>query len=605
MRTALAFLLASIVVTSLGSPARAASPAQRCENGVASAVGRCLKQVNARVRRCYAETGAPCAPSDTKVAKAVGALEQRITSNCTEAGAQAAGFGALVTTAAVVDRAREACLGEPATLAARTFGGPQGALLQGAPADVRSCLDSAFAASAKFLAAAHRKQSACIRKSHRGGTCDLVGTNVGVGTLEVKAAAEVEKACPDLASLLRVSPAEYVARAAKQGRCLTATAHGDGGPLDLDCGPRASVAVPPRGQWVKVTLPEAEWGTRCGDGSPYAFWLRLAPEGSPVWQVVTDMQGGGVCIFASDCSGVSPGLFRADEGQPGGGYLSTNPTVNPFSDWTMLFMPYCTQDLHIGGGASSVFSPSFTVHRFGGVNVRAALRYLRDVLWAELEASDPDGWHPDRLRVMSAGESAGGFGVMYNYHDPLDELRWVNTTAVPDSGLALDSGAVGVLVSLVGGTTNPSWNLIPMLPPYCTANDCMVGPVIEAASVPRLEATPWQQILNVSNQVDSVQRSTTAFPSLVAWINEVRTTYCEERDQTGLHWFLPASNTSIHTMLRSDALYTGLTAQGVTVRDFVSNAMADPASVVDRVDEGTLVVDRPGVNPFACTLPPP
>ena len=73
----------------------------------------------------------------------------------------------------------------------------------------------------------------------------------------------------------------------------------------------------------------------------------------------------------------------------------------------------------------------------------------------------------------------------------------------------------------------------------------------------------------------------------------------------GLHWFLPASNTPIHTMLRTDALFTGLTAQGVTVRDYVSNAMADPGAVVDRVDEGTLVVDRPGVNTFSCALPPP
>lgn len=606
MRILLSLAFAAILVPSIASTAHAATAAQRCENAVASAVGRCVKQVSGHVRRCYAETGATCAPGHVKIAKAVAKLEQKISDLCSDAAAQAAGYGALATTAAVVDRAREACLGEPATLAARTFGGPQASLLQGASDDVRSCLDDAFGASAKFLTNSYRKQSACIRKTHRGGTCDVVGTNIAVAIQESKATEAVQDACADLPSLLRSTPAEYAAKAVKQGGCLTATAHGDAGPLDLGCGPRPEVTVPPRGQWVKVTLPEAEWGTRCGDGSPYAFWLRLAPAGSPVWQVVTDMQGGGVCVFAADCSGVSPGLFRADEGQPGGGYLSTNPSVNPFSDWTMLFMPYCTQDLHIGGGSSSVFSPSFTVHRFGGVNARAALRYLRDVIWAELEASDPDGWHPDRLRVMFAGESAGGFGVMYNYHDALDELRWANTTAVPDSGLALDAGAVGVLVSLVGGTNNPSgWNARPMLPPYCTANDCMVGPVIEAASVPRLEATPWQQILNVSNQVDSTQRSTTGFANQVAWTNELRTTYCEERDQTGLHWFLPASNTSIHTMLRSDGLYTGLTAQGVTVRDFVANAMVDPVSVVDRVDEGTLVADRPGVQPFACTLPPP
>ena len=49
------------------------------------------------------------------------------------------------------------------------------------------------------------------------------------------------------------------------------------------------------------------------------------------------------------------------------------------------------QDVHIGGGGTSTF-PSVTVHRFGGVNVRAALRYVRDVLWAELDLSTTEGY---------------------------------------------------------------------------------------------------------------------------------------------------------------------------------------------------------------------
>jgi len=382
---------------------------------------------------------------------------------------------------------------------------------------------------------------------------------------------------------------------------LTATAHGDSGPLDLTCGPRPSVPVPARGQWVKVTLDSATWGTSCGDGSPYAFWLRLAPSGSPVWQVVTDMQGGGVCLGEGDCGRVNPGLLKADEGQQGGGYLSTNPAVNPFSDWTMLFMPYCTQDLHIGGGGTSTFS-TFSVQRYGALNARAALRYLRDVVWAELEASDPDGWHPDRLRVMFSGESAGGYGVMYNYHYPLDELRWVNTTAMPDSGLAL-GGTLPLLVTVFGAANQ--WNILPMLPPYCTAGNCGSGPVIENATVPRLEGTPWQQMLNISNQVDTTQYSTTSFPNVASWTNALRTDYCDERGQTGLHFFLPASSTASHTMLRTDALFTGLAAQGVTPRDYTFAAMTNPGAVVDRVDEGTLVTDWPGVHPIPCALPPP
>jgi len=590
------------VLLVLASSARAATPAQRCEAGVANALAGCVSRVNALTRRCYASTGTACLPGDAGVARAVAGLERTIGKRCApDATAQASGYGAVVTTAALIDRAREACLGEAATIAARTFGGPQAALLDGAaPADA-ACLDTAFAESGKLLLSAYRAQGSCIRKAHAGGICNPALVANKVASLEQRAAARITAQCASLDAILKVSPQQHAARATAQSKCLTATAHGDAGPLELRCGPRADAPVPARGQWVKITLDETTWGSRCGDGSPYAFWLRLAPAGSPLSRVVTDLQGGGVCLFENDCSAANPNLFRAEEGQPGGGYLSTNAGVNPFHDWTMVFMPYCTQDLHIGGGVTQAF-PSITVHRFGANNARAALRYVRDVLWAATEAEDPDGWHPDRLRVMYAGESAGGYGVMYNYHDVLDELRWANTTAVPDSGLALGPG-LAVLAALNGPETG--WNMFRTLPPYCTAGDCASGPVIEAATSDRLLGTPWQRILNVSNQVDSVQSGTTFFPSLNAWINEVRATYCDERGRNGVHWFLPASTSSIHTMLRSDTLFATLAAQGVAVRDYVSGVMSDPATARDRVDEGSLVVTRPGVNPFPCALPAP
>ena len=124
--------------------------------------------------------------------------------------------------------------------------------------------------------------------------------------------------------------------------------------------------------------------------------------------------------------------------------MSTDPTINPFSDWTMIFLPYCTQDVHIGGGRQSIFS-TITVNRYGAVNVRAALRYLRDVLWSTLDTTTAGGYRPDRLTVLFGGESAGAFGVSYNYHYLLDDLRWIHTTAAPDSGLGLDNGTAARL----------------------------------------------------------------------------------------------------------------------------------------------------------------
>src|SRR6185369_12849045 len=86
--------------------------------------------------------------------------------------------------------------------------------------------------------------------------------------------------------------------ALEQSRCMVATAHADVGPLTLDCGPRPSVPVPARGVWTQVVL-DSSYGAKCGNGGPYAFWLRLAPAGKPVEKVIINLQGGGVCIFES------------------------------------------------------------------------------------------------------------------------------------------------------------------------------------------------------------------------------------------------------------------------------------------------------------------
>lgn len=611
MRSLVALVTAILIAGALaGSVSAAATSGQTCETGAAGALRACIKSVATQTGKCYLGTGAACAADDTKVVKALAKLEGTVLKKCPNAAAVAdAGYGALASPAALVARMHEACLGEPAQLAARTFGGPLATVLAGADAATRECLETAWSEATKLQKSSVAIQASCLKKAHKGGSCDVAKTTGKVSGFEAKAAPKIQAACPDLMlkATIGLDIARYIARASAQSRCTTATAHGDTAPLSLDCGPRPSVPVPPRGTWVQVVLDEATWGTRCGKGGQYAFWLRLAPNGSPLDRVVTDMQGGGVCIDQTQCAGTPANLFTAtDEGQPTGGYLNTNPAVNPFSDWTMLFMPYCTQDVHIGGGLSSVFSESLTVHRFGAINVRAALNYLRDVLWAAMEAEDPDGWNPEQLTVFFAGESAGAFGVQYNYHYALDDLRWPNTMAVPDSGLALDNGGIGVAVlgTLITTETNPlGWGTRPYQPPYCLGSTCAVGPVLQTATVPRLQG-PYQRFLNLSNQVDNTQISTTLFTSAASFINVLRTDYCARKDVPRTHFFYPASSTPIHTMLRSNSLYQTLTAGGVTLRDWLADAFDDPTGVESEADEGTLVADYPGVNPIACAGSP-
>ena len=72
---------------------------------------------------------------------------------------------------------------------------------------------------------------------------------------------------------------------------------------------------------------------------------------------------------------------------------------------------------------------------------------------------------------------------------------------------------------------------------------------------------------------------------------------------TGIRNWFPAQSASFHTLLTTPSRWSTVTADGVTLPTMLAAAIADPDGVVDHVDEGTLVADYPGVNPFPCPLP--
>ena len=232
------------------------------------------------------------------------------------------------------------------------------------------------------------------------------------------------------------------------------------------------------------------------------------------------------------------------------------------------------------------------------------MRYLRDLIWAELDAADPQGYRADRPLMVFSGSSAGGYGAAYNYHWVLDDLGWVHTTAVPDAGLAMDNGSLGVIAlgtSLLPATF-PGWNTRPYLPPYCFTGECAeIFTNLEVATAPRLLLEPEQQFLHITNQVDTTQVTTTDFASLADFINTLRSSYCSIQGTPGLHSFLRASTTPIHGQL-NNGNWDSAVVEGTVLRDWLGAAMTDPAGVVDRTEEGTLVADVPGVTPFPCPI---
>lgn len=233
---------------------------------------------------------------------------------------------------------------------------------------------------------------------------------------------------------------------------------------------------------------------------------------------------------------------------------------------------------------------------------------MRDVLWAEMDATELAAFRPDRLTVILSGSSAGGYGAAYNYDFVLDDLQWAHTTSVRDAGLGMDNGGpdgVFALAALALLPVSPGWGVRPYFPPYCLDATCAETYInLAVAQSARLKAVPDQQILVVTNQVDPTQVATTNFSSVPAFANELRGSYCAIQGTPGVHSFLFASSTPIHGMINDTQWNTGAIG-GTLLRDWVGDAVTDPDGVIDKVATGTVEADRPGVLPFPCTIGSP
>ncbi|MEM9462952.1 MAG: hypothetical protein AAGF11_52915 [Myxococcota bacterium] len=191
--------------------------------------------------------------------------------------------------------------------------------------------------------------------------------------------------------------------------------------------------------WQRVELP----GTVCSDGSQYKFWTHDDPGSTDLLLL---FEGGGACWDYESCSGalgvlgaanpnglpddyitqfkaqyVSPLVNGADPGIP---FRPLNPIVT--QGWDVVFMPYCTGDVHVGNNVAVYEDPTgqqppLTFHHNGFNNSSLALDYLATQF-------------PNIDRLLVTGFSAGGVASTAGYYQ-------ARTTLQPNQGFMLnDSG---------------------------------------------------------------------------------------------------------------------------------------------------------------------
>lgn len=139
--------------------------------------------------------------------------------------------------------------------------------------------------------------------------------------------------------------------------------------------------------------------TVCSDGSPYSFHVKPGE----LDKLFIFLNGGGACFTSETCDdrkGNNIFVQRADlpHNDPithQGVFDLDNPD-NPLTDWSMVFVSYCTGDVHLGTLNQNYVTDDgyeFSIRHQGAANARSAID------WVEENMSP--------AKIMVAGASAG------------------------------------------------------------------------------------------------------------------------------------------------------------------------------------------------------
>lgn len=154
------------------------------------------------------------------------------------------------------------------------------------------------------------------------------------------------------------------------------------------------------GTWTWVDFPDS----RCDDGSPTGIAINPAASGK---DLVVFFNGGGACWERTTClilNTSSHGPFNRTnfdnmKGKVNGSILDRTLAGSPFANYSMVFVPYCTGDVHAGDKQADYGKPFY---HSGYKNAEAFLKRLRPTF-------------PSVDHLVVTGSSGGGFGSAFNY----------------------------------------------------------------------------------------------------------------------------------------------------------------------------------------------
>ncbi len=213
------------------------------------------------------------------------------------------------------------------------------------------------------------------------------------------------------------------------------------------------VVLGPDDTWTWVDVP----GSLCMDGSMSGFGIYPSSKSK---KLLIFMQDGGACFNTTTCAGVfNPDGYGADKfagfsgpgGQGSRGIFAKDNDLNAFKDYSMIYVPYCSGDIHAGSRTE--------LNDYGKISLgyENYQKYLNTFYAAFLDVE----------QVVVSGSSAGGFGAVVNFDQTAEKFDISNIHLLDDSAPPLsDTYNTPALQSHL----RDQWELGPSMPEDCT--DC-------------------------------------------------------------------------------------------------------------------------------------
>jgi hypothetical protein len=299
-------------------------------------------------------------------------------------------------------------------------------------------------------------------------------------------------------------------------------------------------------EWVQEEVDE---DCVCADGSEFTYWSRTADPD----KVVLYYQGGGACFTEEMCSFTdgtyTPTADGEDDPSAADGIFDFSNPDNPFADWSFVFIPYCTGDVHIGN-TTQEYSEDLTVEHNGFNNASKGLDHVVENFG-------------DAEEVVVTGSSAGGvpaplFGALV-----ADELPDAEVSVLSDaSGGYPSNPAVNAAIGGLWGTYSvvPDWPVNEGL----AEEDWGIPTIFVQAG----NHNPDIRFAKYDNAFDEVQEDFSAMAGiggdrLVEFIDSVSA----DIEAAGVPLSTYVAPGTDHTILGSPAFYT-LEVDGVSFLDW-------------------------------------